>query len=254
MVDLGCPMTAGLCLGAIGLGLLLGASFIWLWTRILPPAAAAAFWRSMLALMYALWRTDEPRALWAHYQRLLALVGRYAGANLLGVALGLLPTLLALSLLVPPMLAVWNANAKYIEVYPPAAATLLTIAAPRVAAEPGRALFGRNPAGATLGDSAQTVQLTALSVRHAVCWSRFYCWLYKSLAFEVTVLDSGWPMDRPYIVVRPSYQDKNFLWPFLSDLMFAFFAAFMAGNLITYLAIRRRHEAEPRRLPAGENR
>ncbi len=225
-----------------GLALLLGTSFILIWRRVLAAEAAAAFWRSLMETSLRLLRSEELSELMALYKHMIALVARYLGKNLLGLALGLLPVALVLLLLAPTALSMWNAEAEYIEIYPAQAASL-SISGEAFARteEAGRVFHSFEPgATAILRTPSSSIELADLSAAHGICWTVVYCAIFRSLDFEVTAL-TGDPGDgSAYVVVRPSHRDRNFLWPFLSDLEFTFFAAFVLANLITYFWTGRR--------------
>ncbi|MEO1018945.1 MAG: hypothetical protein AAFY56_14820, partial [Pseudomonadota bacterium] len=70
--------------------------------------------------------------------------------------------------------------------------------------------------------------------------TNWYCLLFDSLAFEVFPIAEDTQTAWPYIVVRPSHQDGNFLWPFLSDLEFTFFVVFCIATFAGYFWSKRR--------------
>ena len=233
---------AVLYIASIVMALLLGAGFILIWRRILTPEASALFWRSFMETSWTLLRSEELSELARLYKHMIALVARYLGKNLLGLALGLLPMALVLLLLAPTALLMWNAEAEYIEIYPPQAASLSISGGNSARTEEAGRVFHSFEPGATaiLRTPSSRIDLADLSAAHGICWTVVYCAIFRTLDFEVTAV-TGDPGDgSDYVVVRPSHRDRNFLWPFLSDLEFTFFAAFVLANLITYLWTGRR--------------
>ena len=69
------------------------------------------------------------------------------------------------------------------------------------------------------------------AARTAVCWTATRCTLFQLLAFRVVERPQPVVADAPYLVARAGRGDRNFLWPYLNDLEFAFAGAFMAASI-----------------------
>jgi hypothetical protein len=70
------------------------------------------------------------------------------------------------------------------------------------------------------------VAMPLLPAKSATCSSGGYCLLLESLAFDVTEAPAA-PGEPAYRITRAGPAGANPLWPFLSDIEAAFFAAFM---------------------------
>ena len=213
--------------GAIVLGTLLGAVFIVIWRRCLPKAWARLFWSSFAQTARALMTVDDGRTFARLYGRLGVSVIKYVGRNTGGLALGVLPTALVVVLAFPVALENWGHRAPGIVAVPSTADVSL----------PGTPHDGLSPiAGpAILEAGGHRVTIANPAAPNAMCWSDGWCLVFELLAFQVQRLDAAAPPDARYIAVRPDHGDGNPLWPFLSDLEFAFWLAFLAGTTGTFL-------------------
>lgn len=206
--------------GAIALGALLGAVFIVIWRRCLPKPWARRFWASFAQTARGLMTVDEAGAFARLYGRLGVSVAGYVGRNSAGLVLGCLPTVLAVTLAFPIVLESWGRLAPDVVAVPAAAATL--------------ALDDAHGA-AVLDAGGRTVTIANPAGRHALCWSEGWCMVFELLAFQVQRSAEAVLPHHGFIAVRPSHHDGNPLWPFLSDLEFAFWLAFLAGTTGTFL-------------------
>jgi len=200
--------------GGIALGLVLGAAFSALWRVCVPPGATGRMASEQFAIAKEMTRTEETAAFFALYKRLIVSVGGYLLRSLGGLVLACLPMVLVLTLLVPPALEGWGRRADATATYPP-----LPIAA----------------GAAALSIGGVEVPVPSPNGRFAVCWNGTYCALFVLLGFDVHEAPDALLANRSYVVVRPTHGDGNFLWPFLSDLEFASFLAFVvatAGGLV----------------------
>jgi hypothetical protein len=190
---------------ACGLGLLAGAAFAWLWLWVVPRGTNRRFWTSMSALSREMLEVDETRAFLRLYRRLGALLAPYLARNLGGTALACLPMVALLLTLAPLVFEGWDAKAERVAFVPESAAKLLESTVPHV------------------------------TQRTGYCSSFGYCALFAALDFRVVETDK---LGVPYAVMRADHSDVNPLWPFLSDLEAAFFAAFMASTIGGLLWLR----------------
>jgi hypothetical protein len=190
---------------ACGLGVLAGAAFAWLWLRLVPRGSHGSFWRSMSVLAGEMLQVEETRAFLRLYRRLGALLVPYVARNLGGTVLACVPMIAILLALAAPLFERWDARAGRMAVVPQSAAPLLPSAAP------------------------------AHAERTGYCSSAAYCTLFAALDFQVVKLAEP---SVPYAVMRAHHSDVNPLWPFLSDIEAAFFAAFVAATLGGLLWLR----------------
>ena len=212
---------------SIALGAVLGAVFIMIWRRCLPRAWAQRFWSSFAQTARALMTVDDGRAFARLYGRLGVSVIKYVGRNTGGLALGVLPTALIVVLAFPVALESWGHRAPGIVAVPATAAVTL----------PGTPRDGPSPliGPAILEAGGHRVTIANPAAPNAMCWSDGWCLVFELLAFRVQRLDDAVPPDTGFIAVRPDHGDGNPLWPFLSDLEFAFWLAFLAGTTGTFL-------------------
>lgn len=182
---------------ACGLGLLAGGAFAWIWLRVVPTGTNRRFWSAMSGLTREMLRVEETGAFLRLYRRLGGLLAKYVARNLGGAALGCLPMIAILLTVAPLVFEDWDRAAERVALVPPTA----------------------------------TVPLTTGTQRTGYCASDGYCALFAALDFKVVRVEAG-PAAPPYAIARADHGDVNPLWPFLSDIEAAFFAAFMLATVI----------------------
>jgi hypothetical protein len=192
---------------ACGLGIVAGAAFAALWLRIVPPGTNRRFWSSMSELTRKLLAVDEAGEFLRLYRRLGGLLARYVARNLGGTVVACLPMIAILLTVAPLVFAGWDARAQRVALVPADAAGV--VAAP-----------------------------LAVSERTGYC-TPGYCALFAALDFNVVQLDAR-RAGPAYVVVRADHGDVNPLWPFLSDIEAAFFAAFILATIAGLLWPRKR--------------
>ncbi len=217
--------------GAIVLGAILGSAFIMVWRRCLPKPWARRFWASFAATTRALMTVDEVGSFARLYGRLGVSVAGYVGRNTAGLLLGGLPTVLVVVLAFPVILEAWGRRAPDLVAVP----ALAELTLPDAPVEEGRPVGG--PAILQAGEHRLVIDTP--DAPNAVCWNDGWCLVFDLLAFQVQRLGDAALPDIGYIAVRPSHGDGNPLWPFLSDLEFAFWLAFLAGTTGTFLLLGR---------------
>ncbi|OGA71327.1 MAG: hypothetical protein A3G81_31130 [Betaproteobacteria bacterium RIFCSPLOWO2_12_FULL_65_14] len=183
---------------ACALGLAAGAAFAWVWVALVPPGTNKRYWTSMSALTRDMLRVDAGGEFLRLYKRLGVMTGGYLARNLGAAALGCLPVVVILLTAAAALFEGWDAKAQRLALAPPAAAQYVSLPAP------GRAQ------------------------RTGYCSSAGYCALFAALDFEVVEIARH---ELPYAVLRADHGDRNPLWPFLSDLEAAFFAAFILSTI-----------------------
>jgi hypothetical protein len=184
---------------ACALGAAAGFAFAWLWLRVVPPGTNRRFWSSMSELTRHLLAVEQTSEFLLLYRRLGGLLARYVARNLGGTVVACLPMIAILLTVAPLVFGGWDARAQRVALVPAHAAGL--VAAPSVVSE-----------------------------RTGYCSSEGYCALFAALDFKVVQLDAG-PARSAYVVVRADHGDVNPLWPFLSDIEAAFFAAFILASI-----------------------
>jgi len=196
--------------GSIAFGILQGVVFVVLWRSIVPAGAARRMMAEFTRTMRAMLAADELGTILRSYRTLATRVGAFVLRNLVGLTVALLPLALSAALLAPPLLDTWDRQATAVEVIPAAGASVL------------------EKAGA------------AGTGRLAACWTMAYCATFRLLGFTVREVEPP-VIDGPdYVVRRASHDDLNFLWPFVNDLEFAFFGAYLAAMCISFSVAGRR--------------
>jgi len=187
---------------ACGLGLLAGGAFAWVWLRVVPAGTNRRFWSAMSGLTREMLQVEETGAFLRLYRRLGGLLAKYVARNLGGAALGCVPMIAILLTVAPLVFSAWDARAPRLALVPAEAANLVTVPAAR-------------------------------SERTGYCATDGYCALFAALDFKVVRLESAPSFN--YVVARADHGDSNPLWPFLSDIEAAFFAAFILATLMGLL-------------------
>lgn len=219
--------------GGIALALPLGLAFVRLWRLCVPRGAMGGMVAELTGIAQALSQTDDVDDFLALYKRLLVNAGSYLARNLGGLVLCCLPIGLALALLAPPLLDAWDRQSAELAGYPAVAASAVNQALVQRPAE-------RGEPGTSIDIGGVAVPLHQPYDRLAICWSIARCTLFRLLGFEVREVEQAATTEAPFIVIRPSHGDDNVLWPYLSDLEFTFWAAFMLATCGGFLLPRRR--------------
>jgi hypothetical protein len=212
--------------GSVGAGLLLGWLFIGLWRRCTPPGTNRSFWRSLGDLTQRMLSVDDVSVLLSLYRRLAREVGGYLLRQVGGLVCACLPLVVFWLLVAPAALAYWDRRADGIARYPlPVYQEVVQTAERSQPLSTGFAITDM----ARKGESVEPVG------RHAVCWVKIYCVIFELLSFRVIETSEVLSQAAPYLVIRAHHGDLNFLWPYVNDLEFAFWCAFMAitvGSLL----------------------
>lgn len=218
--------------GSIALGLALGVTFVACWRICMPRGATGRVISDLIAIARDMTRADEVDNFLTLYKRLIVSVGGYLARNIGGLVLACVPMALVLTLLAPPALEAWGRRVDGIAVYPQLTTTASVedqASKAEEEAESGLTL--------TIGDTV--VLVPTPHGRTAICWIEAYCMLFGLLGFEVRETPDALLADASYIVFRPDHGDRNFIWPFLGDLEFAFLVTFMLAMLGALLLPRR---------------
>jgi hypothetical protein len=181
---------------ACALGVSSGAAYAALWRSIVPRGTGRCFWSSLRGLALQMMSVDETSDFLRCYRRLGGLLAAY----------------LAHRVVVPTS---WDGKAERLALVPAAA---------------GEILAGPDGPALRLKGADSALPLAGAHDPTAFCGSSGYCALFSALDFEVLELDAA-PKRIPYIVVRADHGDVNPFWPFLSDIEFAFFAAFILSTI-----------------------
>nr|CRH05128.1 Membrane protein of unknown function [Candidatus Magnetococcus massalia] len=175
---------------------------------------------------------DDDDQFFHHYKSLIKLIFRYMGRNLLAMALGLAPFLLAMLLLFPMVRDQLNQELHQVVLYPPLEPAPISRVA-RCEEEPAKLLL---PYGLGCADPYTNT---------AICWQESSCMWLSLLDFDLRQVapPQGVQPDEQragYLLVRPTAGDGNPLWPFLSDFEAALYALFSLMAMLGFLWPKRR--------------
>lgn len=215
--------------GSMAFAISLGTAFVVMWRLCVPRGATRGMLAELIAITTALAKVDEIDRFLALYKRLIVRVGGYVLRNTGGLALASLPMIAALLLLAPPVLDAWGRRADGVVLYPPMSESSGSEAV----------VAGTGGASRTLTVGEAVVDIGPAWGRTAVCWSPGYCMLFDLLGFDLHETPEALVESAPFLVLRPDHGDDNFLWPYLSDLEFDFFVAFMLASMVIFLLPQR---------------
>ncbi len=205
---------------SITLGLVLGGAFVLLWRICVRRGATGRMVTDLTVIAKEMTTTDRADDFLGLYKRLIVGVGGYLVRNLGGLVLACLPMVLVLAFLAPPGLDAWGRRANRV-------ATLPQIGETVIAEAQTSRLGDEAESRLRLTIGATEVSLSGLHSRTAICWSPTYCTLFYLLGFEVRQTPEALVAGAPFVVIRPDHGDDNWLWPYLSDLEFAFWVALL---------------------------
>ena len=224
-MDAGAAISWGL---ALALGAAAGFVFLLAWRFFLPAGVQSRFWNELSALGMKAITVDEVDEFLMTYRRLFAALGGYLGRNLAIAVVGGTAVVAAILLLLAPLQSRWDRQSAVLAAVDAGGAT-------QVQAQAGVLAFARP--GQRISANA-----TDLGLRTAACGSGSDCGLLEWLGFEV-VPRAGPASKDPTVIIRASHDDRNPLWPYLSDVE----AVFALGLLLSPLAllIMLRRQAAP---------
>ena len=202
--------------GSLGAGIISGWLFVTLWRLCASREKNRAFWALLRELTARLLIVDNPRALLVLYRQLAVGAGSYVFGNLGGVILASVPILAFLLLVAPAVLDKWDASAPVRVVWPETGSVQVEDVEQLVESD-----------GARHADASGEPR----AGRTAICWNVLRCASFRSLGFNVFESAAPLTSESSYVVLRVPHGDRNFLWPFLSDLEFAYFCAMILGSL-----------------------
>ena len=203
---------------SLALGAAAGFIFLLAWRFFLPAGVQSRFWNELSALGMKAITVDEVDEFLATYRRLFAALGSYLGRNLAIAAIGGTAVVAAILLLLAPLQFRWDRHSAALAAVDASGATLAQ-------AQAGALAFARP--GQRISASA-----TDLRLRIAACGSGSACGLLAWLGFDVVPRAAPASKD-PTVIIRASHDDRNPLWPYLSDVE----AVFALGLLLSPLAL-----------------
>lgn len=209
--------------GSITLGIALGAVFVISWRVFVPKGAISRIVAELASIASGMARADEVDDFLNLYKRLFVNVGAYLARNFAGLAFACLPMVLVWTLLVPPILEAWGSQADAFAIYPELEGLAIAKSRDNQTEDQTGARL------ALLVGGSQVSRYTPHG-RLAICWSQAYCTLFELLGFEVEEHSNAPVAGTSFIVIRPEHNDENLLWPYLSDLEFAFLLAFVLAT------------------------
>lgn len=222
-------------------GVGLGTFFILVWRRCVDKFCPPQFWNSLYQVTGELLQVEAPVELLRLYRKLFSRVARYFLGNVIGLVIGLLPVLL-LYFVAPTIDAYRDRDVQTVEIYPANIATFTRNSTSQDTRSGAvRALFKiERTSKVTLTVNSTHIILDNLQKKTAICWSYWYCGLFKSLGFDVIETEAALTDLHSYIVVRPNHGTHSIIWPILNDIESMFLFTFLITNIIVFIADKRR--------------
>jgi hypothetical protein len=224
--------------GAIITGSLLGICFFYIFSKIVPHGFTGRYLASLGQNIHGLLR-DDVSLFWKFYRNIIAVSFHYAGLQLLGVILGLMPLIIAMMATGSWLQSHWNSGAP-LAVIPAKAAELVAFVDDNSAehrakqAETGAASVDRTYK-LVLKRGYQQVIDDPLA-NYVVCSTdSIVCSVLQTFAFKKIVVDPSGLINDDILIIRAQHGDRNPLWPYLSDPEFLFFLSFFLISVVLML-------------------
>jgi len=219
-------------LGSLIIGAVLGTAAGRIWRTLSQRYPDNGFWGSFAELSRQMVAGDDPHDFFRQYARLLRLLGGYLVRISCLVGAAALPVVVFVVGLAPRIMDNLAGPETPLAAHPPQSLQVGLETMDIDVGPDGEIGIGaanlRSPARITLG--AGTVDVRALSHPIAVSSCPWTCAAMASLGFESHQLAGGPSL----LIVRPRIGDRNFLWPYVSDLEFVFWLSLIAGSLVMF--------------------
>lgn len=164
---------------------------------------------------------------WRHYFDVIGASCRYIGRQLLALGLSLAPLVVFAVVIMPALLPVWHGNAPVVVV--PATAGSVILKTPE--ADDG----GDSAAAYFITPDGDKVPLSNRYTSHVSCGSRqLSCLVLLGLGFAELPNETQQAASQALVVIRPSHDDWNPLWPYLNDAEFLFFISLTIMSVACY--------------------
>jgi hypothetical protein len=225
--------------GAIITGSILGICFYYIFRKIVPHGFTIRYFASLGQNIHGLLK-DDVSLFWKFYRNVIGASFHYAGLQLLGVILGLIPLIIVMMATGSWLQSHWNSGAPVTVI--PAKAGKLIADIDESSAEQGAQPVGTGPAALVdrtyklvlKGGYQQT--LDDPLTNYVVCSNdSIVCSMLQAFAFRKISVDPSRLVDDDILIIRAQHNDRNPFWPYLSDPEFLFFLSFFLISAVLLL-------------------
>jgi hypothetical protein len=225
--------------GAIITGSILGICFYYIFRQIVPHGFTSRYLASLGQNIHGLLRGDFS-LFWKFYRNIIGVSFHYAGLQLLGVILGLIPLIIVMMATGSWLQSHWNSGAPVTVI--PAKAGKLIASLDDSSAEQSAQPAGTGPA-AMVGRTYKLVlkggyqqPLDDPLANYVVCSTdSIVCSVLQTFAFRKISVDPSRLVDDDILIIRAQHDDRNPFWPYLSDPEFLFFLSFFLISVVLML-------------------
>lgn len=227
---------------ACGAGLVSGFAAAWLATVSSRKLGAKGDWWRMMAVGRALLTSEDQNHFFRQYVAFWPVMCLFVAKKFATAAVALLPVLLTFVCLAPWASGFWESHASHIEFAPPQHLVVEHFGK-TLHLQPNRCTI---PTGADLDGPAVIsipegrLYCAQLTYKQATSSNWFERGLLSLLGFEMLEWERPGHVEGPRLLVRPSCDDNNVLWPYLSDWEFDFFVAVCIASVAGTLVARSR--------------
>jgi hypothetical protein len=225
--------------GAIITGSMLGLCFYYIFRKIIPHGFTRRYLSSLGQNLHGLLK-DDISLFWKFYRNIIGTSFHYAGLQLLGVVLGLMPLIIFMMTTGSWLQSHWNSSAP-ITIIPAKAGKLIA------STKDSNAGQSKNPSGtgpAVVGDRTYKLVLKGgyqqilddPLANYVVCSKdSIVCAVLQTFAFRKISVDPSRLVDHDILIIRAQIGDRNPCWPYLSDPEFLFFLSFFLISAVLML-------------------
>jgi len=217
--------------GAIITGSILGICFYYIFRKIIPYGFTRKYLTSLGRNIHGLLK-DDVSLFWKFYRSIIGASFHYAGLQLLGVILGLMPLIIFMMVTGSRLQLHWNSGALF-SVIPEKAGKLIATTGNSGATqstnpeETGLAAEVDRTTYKLVLEGGYEQILVDPKAKYVVCSTgSIFCSVLQTLAFKKISVDPSFLVDDDILIIRAQHGDRNPFWPYLNDLEFLFFFSF----------------------------
>lgn len=209
-------------------GILVGGVVVWLWRWTGTWVGDAEFWPAFRKLANGLLAGEDQDDFFRNYAKLIRLLGGYLWQTSLRVGVVIVPVMLCLALLAPLAARYAASHANWLELYPPREVEMGVAAGSLSFGADGKAPLVAGVLGGPvrLATTTGLLELPVFEGSFAVCNSAWSCLGLQLAGLNAQLIPQGPDL----LILRSTNGDGNILWPFLSDVEFAFWTGMLLSS------------------------